>query len=207
MAGNGAADALAALQDFDGISYAKGAAVLKQLAAYLGDEVFFAGLRDYFERHALRQRRLRRPDRRLDPGGRARTWTPGPRRGCAPSGLDTLTVDRVGQLRRAPHAGPNVRRPHTVQVGELRRGPGRSWAEQPSPSPSRWLRSSVHPRAALVVPDADDETWAKIRFGDRTWPQVFAVARRHQVAGHPGGDRQRGPRTRSATASWTLGWP
>ncbi len=35
----------------------------------------------------------------------------------------------------------------------------------------------VHPRAALVVPDAEDETWAKIRFGDRTWPQVFAVAR------------------------------
>ncbi len=45
VAGNGADDAISALQDFDGISYAKGAAVLKQLAAYLGDEVFFDGLR------------------------------------------------------------------------------------------------------------------------------------------------------------------
>ena len=52
VAGNGAADADAALQDFDGISYAKGAAVLKQLVAHLGDEVFLAGLRDYFSTHA-----------------------------------------------------------------------------------------------------------------------------------------------------------
>ena len=49
VAGNGAADAAAALQDFDGISYAKGAAVLRQLAAYVGDEVFLGGLRAYFD--------------------------------------------------------------------------------------------------------------------------------------------------------------
>ena len=36
----------AALADFDGISYAKGASVLRQLADHLGDEVFFGGLRD-----------------------------------------------------------------------------------------------------------------------------------------------------------------
>ncbi|MQY35026.1 Aminopeptidase N [Streptomyces sp. RB17] len=37
---------------FDRISYFKGSAVLRQLAARLGDEVLFAGLRRYFERHA-----------------------------------------------------------------------------------------------------------------------------------------------------------
>ena len=42
------ADAASALQDFDGISYAKGAAVLKQLDQYLGDQVFLGGLRSYF---------------------------------------------------------------------------------------------------------------------------------------------------------------
>ena len=36
MAGNGAADAAAALGDFDGISYAKGSAILKQLNATIG---------------------------------------------------------------------------------------------------------------------------------------------------------------------------
>jgi aminopeptidase N len=38
--------------NFDGIAYAKGASVLKQLAAYTGYDDFFAGLRHYFKRHA-----------------------------------------------------------------------------------------------------------------------------------------------------------
>ncbi|WP_280387435.1 aminopeptidase N [Nocardia wallacei] len=44
---------LAAVEvNFDGITYAKGASVLKQLVAYVGREPFLAGLRDYFARHA-----------------------------------------------------------------------------------------------------------------------------------------------------------
>jgi aminopeptidase N len=38
--------------NFDGITYAKGASVLKQLVAYVGREPFLAGLRDYFTEHA-----------------------------------------------------------------------------------------------------------------------------------------------------------
>jgi aminopeptidase N len=38
--------------NFDGITYAKGAAALRQLVAWVGEEEFFAGLRIYFERHA-----------------------------------------------------------------------------------------------------------------------------------------------------------
>ena len=38
--------------NFDGITYAKGASVLKQLVAYVGLEPFLAGLRTYFQRHA-----------------------------------------------------------------------------------------------------------------------------------------------------------
>jgi aminopeptidase N len=44
---------LAAVEvNFDGITYAKGASVLKQLVAYVGLEHFLAGLRDYFRAHA-----------------------------------------------------------------------------------------------------------------------------------------------------------
>ncbi|GAB4584009.1 aminopeptidase N [Nocardia sp. IFM 10818] len=44
---------LAAVEvNFDGITYAKGASVLKQLVAYVGEEPFLAGLRDYFTEHA-----------------------------------------------------------------------------------------------------------------------------------------------------------
>ncbi|CAM3575027.1 aminopeptidase N [Smaragdicoccus niigatensis] len=38
--------------NFDGITYAKGASVLKQLVAYVGLEPFLAGLRSYFADHA-----------------------------------------------------------------------------------------------------------------------------------------------------------
>jgi aminopeptidase N len=38
--------------NFDGITYAKGASVLKQLVAYVGLDNFLAGLRIYFNRHA-----------------------------------------------------------------------------------------------------------------------------------------------------------
>ncbi|MEU0870453.1 aminopeptidase N [Nocardia brasiliensis] len=44
---------LAAVEvNFDGITYAKGASVLKQLVAYVGLEPFLAGLRAYFAEHA-----------------------------------------------------------------------------------------------------------------------------------------------------------
>ncbi|MFS0002504.1 aminopeptidase N [Corynebacterium striatum] len=39
-------------QNFDGITYAKGASVLKQLQAYVGRENFFAGVRRHFKAHA-----------------------------------------------------------------------------------------------------------------------------------------------------------
>jgi aminopeptidase N len=41
-----------AIANFDMISYAKGASVLKQLAAYLGRERFFDGIRGYFAEHS-----------------------------------------------------------------------------------------------------------------------------------------------------------
>jgi aminopeptidase N len=38
--------------NFDGITYAKGASVLKQLVAWVGREEFFSGLKRYFDKHA-----------------------------------------------------------------------------------------------------------------------------------------------------------
>ncbi|WP_213453443.1 aminopeptidase N [Rhizomonospora bruguierae] len=45
-------DVAAVEVNFDGITYAKGASVLKQLVAYVGEEAFLAGLRSYFAKHA-----------------------------------------------------------------------------------------------------------------------------------------------------------
>ena len=47
------ADNRTALLNFDGISYAKGASVLRQLVAFVGQDAFFAGLRTYLAKHAF----------------------------------------------------------------------------------------------------------------------------------------------------------
>ncbi|WP_037576331.1 aminopeptidase N [Phaeacidiphilus oryzae] len=44
--------------NFDGITYAKGASVLKQLVAYVGKDEFFRGVQAYFKRHAWGNTRL-----------------------------------------------------------------------------------------------------------------------------------------------------
>ncbi|MFF7142509.1 aminopeptidase N [Streptomyces nodosus] len=46
------------LVNFDGITYAKGASVLKQLVAYVGMDDFFAGVQAYFKQHAYGNTRL-----------------------------------------------------------------------------------------------------------------------------------------------------
>ncbi|MFD3543051.1 aminopeptidase N [Streptomyces sp. NPDC058662] len=44
--------------NFDGITYAKGASVLKQLVAYVGTDAFFKGVQAYFKAHAYGNTRL-----------------------------------------------------------------------------------------------------------------------------------------------------
>ncbi|MDO4664732.1 MAG: aminopeptidase N [Actinomycetaceae bacterium] len=46
-------DVEAASQNFDGISYAKGAAVLAQLVHYVGEDAFVQATREYFQKHAF----------------------------------------------------------------------------------------------------------------------------------------------------------
>nr|WP_202446235.1 aminopeptidase N [Streptomyces sp. SID4941] len=46
------------LVNFDGITYAKGASVLKQLVAYVGMDEFFTGVQAYFKAHAYGNTRL-----------------------------------------------------------------------------------------------------------------------------------------------------
>ena len=51
-------DVEAARANFDGITYAKGASVLRQLVAYVGEEAFYAGAKAYFAKHAFGNARL-----------------------------------------------------------------------------------------------------------------------------------------------------
>lgn len=51
-------DVLAASANFDGITYAKGLAVLQQLKFYISEETFEKGIRIYFKRHAFGNTKL-----------------------------------------------------------------------------------------------------------------------------------------------------
>ena len=62
-----------ALLNFDGISYAKGASVLRQLVAWLGDEAFLAGAARALRGARVRQRHARRPARARCPRRAAAT--------------------------------------------------------------------------------------------------------------------------------------
>src|SRR3954453_18236908 len=53
------ADIEAVKVNFDGITYAKGASVLKQLVAWVGQDAFLAGLRKYFTTHEFANTELR----------------------------------------------------------------------------------------------------------------------------------------------------
>ena len=123
VAGVPALDADAALQDFDGISYAKGASVLRRLIAYVGDEAFVAGTSAYLREHAFGNGDAGR----LPRCGRAGKW-PGPLRlGKAwllSADRDRLRVETtvedgvitVATLRRSVPPDHPADRAHAVDV-------------------------------------------------------------------------------------------
>ena len=111
--------------NFDGITYAKGASVLRQLVAYVGREEFFAGVRAYFAKHAWGNTELRdllvelEATSGRDLGSWAELW-------LQRAGVNTLTplierdedgtVTRFAISQTAP-AEHLTLRPHRLQVG------------------------------------------------------------------------------------------
>jgi aminopeptidase N len=160
VAGNGAHDAEAALADFDGISYAKGAAVLKQLNAYLGDDVFLEGVRRHLTDHAFGNATLADLLEAWKSAGAqeldawAEAW-------LRSSGPDTLTIVD-GALHRTPPEGRPASRPHRLTLRRIG-SDGVSDAVLDVTSDSTPLPWRPAP-GSLLVTDGRDETWAKIRY-------------------------------------------
>ena len=103
--------------NFDGITYAKGASVLKQLVAWVGLDDFLDGLRAYFKEHAFAQHRVHRP------AGRAREGL-GPRPRLVGPGV-------AADLRRQhPRAALRARRRRHLHL--VRRPPDRATADHPT---------------------------------------------------------------------------
>lgn len=161
-------DTASALLNFDGISYAKGASALRQLVAWLGEKDFLAGINTHFRRHKFANATLadfiaslaHHTDR--DVHAWADTW-------LRTTGVDTLTAtvtEHPGQT--ALTLTRDGSRPHRITVGIYDRDlidgatlVRRELSEVDLPADGE--HSLPGPRPALVVPNDQDLTYAKIR--------------------------------------------
>ncbi len=170
---------LAAVEvNFDGITYAKGASVLKQLAAYVGFEEFLTGLRAYFAAHAFGNATLEDLLAALEQtSGRdlhawAASW-------LQTTGLNTISADidvdsrgvitGFDVLQSGAEPGAGERRPHRLAIG--------IYDHEPAGALVRVQRVELDvvadrtpvpelvgvPRGALVLLNDDDLTYCKAR--------------------------------------------
>ena len=162
VAGNGATDAQSALQDFDGISYVKGAAVLKQLNSLVGDKVFFRGLRDYFERHRFGNATMHDLFAAWESAG-ARDLDAWTEQWLRTAGPDHIALDRESppSLRRTAPADHDADRTHAFTVAVEDGDAG--WTMTPVVLGAEAIPAPPGVDGRAVVLDPTDETWA--RFG------------------------------------------
>jgi aminopeptidase N len=167
--------------NFDGITYAKGASVLKQLVAYVGRDHFLAGVRRYFAEHAWGNATLgdllgalqESSGRELS--GWSKQW-------LETAGVNTLRpeyeLDDEGRLtnftvvQTAPASHP-VLRAHRIAVGLYdRTGAGlvrRRRVETDIAGECTVLPELAgEPQPDLVLVNDDDLTYAKMRLDSRS---------------------------------------
>jgi aminopeptidase N len=166
--------------NFDGITYAKGASVLKQLVAYVGQDAFLEGARRYFKRHAYGNTRLGdllavlEETSGRDMAAWARSW-------LQTAGVNTLTPQvlldadgRIAELavvQEAAESYPELR-PHRVAVGLYQRsGVGALERYAHAEADVAGARTVVAQLAGqdapeLVLVNDEDLTYCKVRFDE-----------------------------------------
>ncbi len=164
-------DLEAAKLNFDGITYAKGASVLKQLVAFVGEDAFFRGARRYFAAHAFGNTTLDDLLAALEEeSGRSL-------RGWSAAWLETTGMSRISVERGAGSAVSVVQtdpRPHRLTVGLyvfegdrlMRRG-----GLDVDIVEERTAVSAPFPPGAsadLILPNDGDRTYAKVRLDERS---------------------------------------
>lgn len=170
--------------NFDGITYGKGASVLKQLAAYIGLDAFREGLRQYFRQYQWGNATLRQFLAALEAGsGRdlkewAHLWLETP-------SLNTIGVewesegDHIRKLvvvQSAPEGFP-VLRPHRLDIGLYRRSRN-GYEVTVLPAEIEGDRTEVQEAAGLpkphfILPNYNDLAYAKISLDSASLEHVM----------------------------------
>ena len=180
-------DVAAVEVNFDGITYAKGASVIKQLVAYVGLDAFLAGLRDYFGRYAWGNATFEDLLRSLETASGTQL------RAFASDWLETaqvnvlrpeVTIDASGRYtsvavhQEAPESHPTLRT-HRIGVGlyDLRDGKlaRRELLDVTIEGARTELPELVgRPAADALLLNDDDLSYSKLRLDDRTRETVVA---------------------------------
>jgi aminopeptidase N len=167
--------------NFDGITYAKGAAVLKQLVAYVGRDNFLDGVRKYFAGHAFGNATLADLLTALEEtsGRDLASWST---EWLQTAGVNTLRpsylLDEDGSfaefavVQEAAASHP-VLRSHRIAIGLYDRtdtGLTRRHRIETDISGPRTVIAELagQPRPDLVLVNDDDLTYAKIRLDDHS---------------------------------------
>jgi len=172
-----------AIANFDGISYAKGASVLRQLVAQIGRDSFLAGITAYFAEHGWGNATLAdwlaalgaSSGRDLSAWSRAWLQTSGPSTLRA-----EFEVDESGKFtsfavrQEAPTAHPELR-PHRIAIGLYDRDAtaGMVTRRRQVPADVAGDRTEIPALAGEREPDLlllndDDLTYALLRFDERS---------------------------------------
>ncbi|WP_299447361.1 aminopeptidase N [uncultured Phycicoccus sp.] len=176
--------------NFDGITYAKGASVLKQLVAYVGRDAFRDGLRTYFRKHAWGNTSLADLLVELEAtsGRDLHAWSAA---WLETAGVNTLRarveVDDRGRIASAvieqtSAEGIGVPRPHRLGVGLYRLHDGElqrtDVLEVDVDGPLTEVPALLgRDQPDLLLVNDDDLTYAKIRLDERSLATALAHPR------------------------------
>jgi aminopeptidase N len=173
--------------NFDGITYAKGASVLKQLVAYVGEEEFVQGLRRYFKAHAWGNTELADLLRELEvtSGRDLRGWSA---QWLQRAGVNTLVpqveVDDEGRyvsvaVTQTAPAAHGVLRPHRLAIGCYDLVDGRLQRTDRIETDVIGDHTEIpelagRKRADLLLVNDDDLAYAKIRLDEHSFETAVA---------------------------------
>jgi aminopeptidase N len=161
-------DLEAAKLNFDGITYAKGASVLKQLVAFVGRDAFFEAARRYFKAHAFGNTTLvDLLDVLAETSGRdVREWA---RIWLQTTGVSTLSLDGTALVQTDP-------RPHRLAVGiyDYNESGDLVRTERVELDITESRTSVDLPPGALTLLNDEDLTYAKVRLDAESLSTVEA---------------------------------
>ena len=173
--------------NFDGITYAKGGSVLKQLAAWVGIDAFFAGVGQYFQKHAWGNTELSDLFAELEStsGRDLSTWS---KKWLETAGVNTLSpvitddvdgvITRFAITQTAPADYPTIR-PHRLGIGFYDLDGGALVRTHFVEIDVDGDRTEVpelqgRKRPALVLLNDNDLAYAKIRLDERSLETAIA---------------------------------